>query len=70
MVFALLVSAGLADAVFLGGQHHGEFWWSHVYGFYALFGLLGCLAMILFAKQVLARWLQREEDYYGKGRSA
>jgi hypothetical protein len=48
----------------------GEFWWPHLYGFFALFGLLGCLAIMLLAKHVLGPWLQRDENYYDKGRSA
>jgi hypothetical protein len=69
-IFAVFVIAALADAVVLGSQDHGEFWWSHVYGFFALFGLVGSLAIIGVTKYVLAPWLQRGEDYYEKGRSA
>ena len=68
-IFAAFVIAGLADVVFLGAHHDGGFPWSHIYGFFALYGLLGSLAIIVVAKYVLA-WLQRPEDYYAKGRSA
>jgi hypothetical protein len=69
-IFAALAIAGLADAVLRGAPEHGEFWWSHLYGFFAFFGLSGCLAIILVGKYVLGPPLQREEDYYSKGRSA
>jgi hypothetical protein len=51
-----------ADAVLL--EHHGEFWWSGIYGFFALFGFVACLAIIVVAKFVLGPLLQRDEDYY------
>jgi hypothetical protein len=58
----------LKDAFLL--EHHGEFWWSHVPGFFALFGFAGCLAVVAVAKLVLAPWLQRDEEYYKRRNSA
>lgn len=58
------VAAAVADAWFLEVEQHGEFWWSQVYGFFSLFGFVGCLAIIVFAKVVLGPWLQRNENYY------
>lgn len=63
-VFAGFVIATVADAWFLGAEHHGEFWWSHLYGFFSFFGFFGCLVIIVVAKLVLGPWLQRKEDYY------
>jgi hypothetical protein len=63
-----LLVASVVDAWFLGAQD-GEFWWSHLYGFFSLFGFIGCLAIIVFAKLVLGPWLQREENYY-QGRTS
>jgi hypothetical protein len=63
-IFGGLLVASVADAWFLGAEHHGGFWWSHVYGFFSLFGFFGCLAIILVAKLVLGPWLQRKENYY------
>jgi hypothetical protein len=62
--------AAIADAWFLGVDHPGGFWGSHVYGFFSLFGFFGCLAIILVAKLVLGPWLQRKEDYYQRKRSS
>jgi hypothetical protein len=53
-----------ADMVILGGEGHAEFWWSHIYGFFSLFGLVGCLATIIIAKILGERWLERKESYY------
>ncbi|HEU4344586.1 MAG TPA: hypothetical protein VFU31_23775 [Candidatus Binatia bacterium] len=58
------VVAAMADAWFLAGEHHGEFWWSDVYGFFSLLGFFGSLAIMLIAKVVVGPWLQRGEDYY------
>jgi hypothetical protein len=61
---AALVLSLASDAVFLRGEGHGEFWWSHVYGFFSLLGFVGCIATILVAKFLGEVWLQRKEDYY------
>jgi hypothetical protein len=60
--------SAIADAVLL--EHHGEFWWSDIYGFFALFGFVGCLAIIVVAKLVLGPLLQRDEDYYKRRKPA
>lgn len=36
--------------------------------FFAWYGLLGCIAIILISKALGKRWLQRPEDYYDEGR--
>jgi hypothetical protein len=63
-IFGGLLVAAVADAWFLGTGQHGESWWSHLYGFFSVFGFVGCLAIIVFAKVVLGPWLQRKENYY------
>lgn len=63
LVFGGFVLAAVADAWFLGAQH-GECWWSHLYGFFSLFGFVGSVAIIAVAKLILGPWLQREENYY------
>jgi hypothetical protein len=65
-VLVVLIIAVAADAVSGGAQQHGEYWWSHIPGFLALFGLTGCLAIIALAKYVLGPWLQRDENYYDR----
>lgn len=45
----------------------GEYgvWWYPVPGFFALLGLLGCIAIVVVSKLLGHYWLQRGEDYYG-----
>lgn len=55
----------VADAVIAGGgEGHAEFWWSHFYGFFSLYGFVGCMATIWFAKILGTIWLSRGEHYY------
>ena len=51
----------------LGGEGHGDFAWSKILGFFAVFGLIGCVAIILISKWLGHHWLQRREDYYNGG---
>ena len=65
----LILAAGalafsVAAEVFLGGKGHAEFWWSHIAGFFSLYGFVGCLATIWIAKFLGALWLERRETYY------
>lgn len=39
-------------------------WWNLVPAFFALFGLGGCLLIIVFAKALGKALLQKKEDYY------
>ncbi|MGD2185595.1 MAG: hypothetical protein PVI71_05680 [Desulfobacterales bacterium] len=42
---------------------HGHFPWEEAYGFYAVYGFVGCVSLIFIAKGL--RWLvKRKEDYY------
>jgi len=66
----LLVSAGAlllavaGDWLLFGGGRHGEFWWSYFPSFFALFGFIGCLAIIALAKTAGRYWLEKGENYY------
>jgi len=67
MVFvSLLVIFVLLDLLIVSGHVHIEFPWSHIAGFFSLFGFIGCLAIIGLAKLLGHCWLQRKEDYYNK----
>jgi len=46
------------------GEHGHVFWWSHIQVFFGVFGFLGCIVLILFAKKLVNYWLERKEDYY------
>ena len=64
---------GVALALSIGGdfllrmiEGPGKFWWSHIPGFFALLGFIGCVAIIVIAKFLGHHWLQKKEDYYKK----
>lgn len=60
----LYILSALADRAFLqGAEAHGEIW-QIIPGFYALFGLIACLFIIVASKALGHYWLQRDEDYY------
>ena len=61
---ALFALSIWADARLLGSEGHAEHWWSRVYGFFSLYGFLGCLATIWIAKVMGDLWLSRRENYY------
>ncbi|MHC1635176.1 MAG: hypothetical protein ACXQTS_00940 [Candidatus Methanospirareceae archaeon] len=60
--FALSI---LVDMLFHFLYHpRGEFLWEKIPAFYALFGFIGCIILIVVSKALGHYWLQKEEDYY------
>jgi len=45
---------------------HGENYWEYMPQFYAAYGLVACILLVLGAKYVLRRLVKRDEDYYDK----
>ncbi len=43
---------------------HAAHWWNTIPGFYALFGFIGCVAIIVLSKWIGMLLLQRREEYY------
>lgn len=43
---------------------HGEFYWENVPQFYAAYGLVACIVLVLASKYILRRLVKRSEDYY------
>ncbi len=43
-----------------------RFFWEALPFFSALYGFVGCIAIILGSKALGHRWLQKKEDYYEK----
>ena len=62
----VLVIFILLDLFLVNGHIHVEFPWSHLAGFFALFGFFGCLLIIVVAKLLGHYWLQRGANYYDK----
>ena len=62
---ALVTAASLVVELFFMHHEPGHtHWWDQVPGFYILFGFLGCVLLILFAKTLGKKILDRREDYY------
>jgi hypothetical protein len=71
ILFATVLALAIgAELVLLSGEHPGLPWWYHVPGFAALFGFFVCLGLAFIAKSVGKRWLQRDENYYRRGRAS
>ena len=67
MVFLIVLVIFVLLDLFSGiGHGHIVFPWSHVAGFFALFGFIGCLVLIVGSKLIGHYWLQRKEDYYDR----
>ncbi len=41
-----------------------HFPWENIPGFYALFGLVACILIVVMAKTLGHKWLMKKEDYY------
>ena len=69
MVFLIALVIFVLLDLFSGiGPGHGHVVspWSHIAGFFALFGFVGCLIIIIGSKFIGHYWLQRKEDYYDR----
>lgn len=51
---------------FRAARHEPHFFGDSIIGFWSLFGLLGCLGMIILCKGLSHVWLMKKEDYYDK----
>lgn len=63
IVYGLAVLCGLALVADLFYRKHPHFAFERWIGFYAVYGFIGSVALVLAAKQ-LRRVLMRDEDYY------
>ena len=67
IVFAAsLILSFAVDFLLNSGEGHGDFPWSRILGFFALFGFISCVAIIVISKLIGHYWLQRKEDYYDR----
>ena len=48
-----------------GELRHAETWWEGLPGFYAIYGFVACVLLVLAAKQ-MRKLLMRDEDYYDR----
>jgi hypothetical protein len=63
VVYGLVVLCGLAFVADLFYAKHPHFAFEGWFGFYAVYGFAGSMALVLTAKE-LRRVLRRDEDYY------
>jgi hypothetical protein len=56
--------------IFLSNKHvierHVSYRWEEYFGFYAIFGFVACVILVLVSKYILRPLVKREEDYYDK----
>ena len=45
---------------------HGDFYWENVPQFFAAYGLVTCILLVLGSKYLLRPLVKRDEDYYDK----
>lgn len=69
VIFGLFGACGffvLLDVVFwlTGFDKHPHFRWEQWPGFYAVYGFVACVLLVLVAKHVLRPLVMRGEDYY------
>ena len=65
LLWALYLACALLLAADLFIHRHVEHAWESLWGFYALFGFVACVLLVLLAKQ-LRKILKRPEDYYDR----
>ena len=64
LLLTFFVSVGFLLLVDLAYHRHAIFPWEGWFGFYAVFGFVACVALVLAAKYVLRPIVMRGEDYY------
>ncbi len=62
---AAFLAALAADIWLVSDEGRSELWGGHVWAYFALFGFVFCVLMIVVAKLLGHYLLQRHEDYYG-----
>jgi uncharacterized membrane protein len=65
VVYALYAVCALLFAADLFYVKEPHFAFEKGFGFYALFGFVGCVLLVLLAR-LLRRWVKRAEDYYAR----
>ncbi len=63
IVYAVFIISGILLAIDPLVHKHGYFEIEHWFGFYGIYGFVGCVFLVLAAKE-LRRLVMRREDYY------
>ncbi|MBF0100166.1 MAG: hypothetical protein HQK77_04580 [Desulfobacterales bacterium] len=62
--FIFLIGTVVFD--FFAERHEAHFWGDHIFGFWTIFGIFGCLGMIVICKGIAHAWLMKDENFYDK----
>jgi len=65
IVYALYALSALLLVIDPFVHKHGPFEIEHLWGFYGLYGFIGCVFLVLAAKE-LRKLVMRSEDYYDR----
>lgn len=65
LVYGLYCTCAVLVLFDMFSERHGPFAVEHVFGFYAIFGLVACLGLVLAAKE-LRKFIMRPENYYDR----
>ena len=63
ILYAICAGLFLIDLVYHRHVLHG---WEELFGFYAVYGFVACVILVLVAKE-MRKLLMRKEDYYDMG---
>lgn len=63
---AAMMVLALAETFFVD-FHHSIYWWHSTIGFDIVFGLLGCLLLIIVAKGLGHLFISKNPDFYDRG---
>ncbi len=64
LLYGFYISVVLLICVDLFYHKHSVFPWEGYFGFYAVFGFVACVILVIVAKYVLRPLVMRKEDYY------
>jgi len=62
VTFFILTGATLAIDLFY--HKHAIFPWEEYFGFYAVYGFVACVILVIVSKYILRPLVMRKEDYY------
>jgi len=65
VLYGLWASLALLLVLEIFVHKHTYFAWEEWFGFYAVYGFVSCVLLVLVAKYILRPLVKREEDYYG-----
>jgi len=64
LLITFFTVTGALLAIDLFYHKHAIFPWEEYFGFYAVFGFVACVILVIVAKYILRPLVMRKEDYY------